>query len=194
MKKRIMTTVLGLSMAFTLIACGQNTAGNTPAPAAETTEKTASEATEIAAETQQEETAEASTQEAAAESASEDEKVTETDYTVAVDTSVADNAAVEAYAKTVKDAVLAEDVDWIVENARYPFYLAGEEIADADALRAALEAENSVIKGAAFKEKLESDGTTDMFSNYQGVMIGDDGEIWFGEYMGALSIFTINGV
>ncbi len=120
-----------------------------------------------------------------------------TDYSVAVDPSVADVKAVEEYAKKAKEAILDEDIDWIVSNARYPFSLVGQEIEDADALKAALEADDSPIKSEAFKSKVTGLDTTDLFANYQGVMLGD-GEIWFGEFgeddAQGLYLFTINGV
>ncbi len=119
------------------------------------------------------------------------------DYSVAVSPDVADAATVEAYAKEAKEAVLNEDVDWIVKNARYPFYLVGQEIPDADALKEALLADDSPIRSEAFKEKVSEVETEDLFANYQGVMLGD-GEIWFGESgegdTEGLFIFTINGV
>lgn len=135
--------------------------------------------------------------EASESETSESDASGEADYSVAVSPDVADAATVEAYAKEAKEAVLNEDVDWIVKNARYPFYLMGQEIPDADALKEALLADDSPIKSEAFKEKVSGVETEDLFANYQGVMLGD-GEIWFGESgegdTDGLFIFTINGV
>ena len=117
----------------------------------------------------------------------------DSDYSVAVDPAIADAAAVEEFASQAKEAVLNEDVDWIVQNAGYPFHLVGKDVAGAEELKAALSAEDSPIKAEAFKEKVKGHETTDLFANSQGVMLGD-GELWFGQVDDALRIITINGV
>ena len=163
--KRLVALGLGIIMAFSLCSCGNkgDEAGDKEAKYGITMEFTS------------------------------DTDDADSDYSVAVDPAIADAAAVEEFASQAKEAVLNEDVDWIVQNAGYPFHLVGKDVAGAEELKAALSAEDSPIKAEAFKEKVKGLETTDLFANSQGVMLGD-GELWFGQVDDALRIITINGV
>ncbi|MCR4891606.1 MAG: hypothetical protein K5989_05440 [Lachnospiraceae bacterium] len=103
-----------------------------------------------------------------------------TDYSVATDFSAAD---VETYAKNVRIEILHGDIDSLVMKANYPFNINGKEYADEEALFAALDAEDSILKDKDFLDKVREDDASNMFANYQGIMMGEAGNVWMGEVL-----------
>ncbi|MBO7452193.1 MAG: hypothetical protein J6U54_17835 [Clostridiales bacterium] len=117
-------------------------------------------------------------------------------YSVATDKSTKE---VEKFMEEVVEMVQNNDVDAIVENATFPFYLVGVEYNDADSLKKALEADDSVLMNTDFVKKVLAEDPHDLSANSQGIFLGD-GEIWIrsviddnsGEQV--LKICTFNGV
>ncbi len=118
-----------------------------------------------------------------------------TDYTTATDISAQE---VEQFARNVRIRILHGDTDSLIFDACYPFYINGEEYADEDALFQALDAEDSILKDEKFLKAVRDDDASDMFANYQGIMLGESGNVWIGERLDeegssmGLSILSFN--
>ena len=117
-------------------------------------------------------------------------------YAVATDKTTKE---VEKYMADVVEMVQNNDIDAIVDNATFPFYLVGVEYNDADSLRTALEADDSVLKDKDFVKKVLSEDPHELGANSHGIFLGD-GEIWIRSVIEddsdeqVLRICTFNGV
>jgi hypothetical protein len=86
---------------------------------------------------------------------------------------------VEAFAKEVKDQILKKDWTGLAEKVSYPITIAGVtyngsgEFSNAD-LDAAFDTD--------FMTAIEEESCTDMFCNYQGIMLGN-GQVWISEVL-----------
>lgn len=99
---------------------------------------------------------------------------------------------VEDYAVKLRLNLLYSNIDWIMNNAAYPFALCGEIIEDEDALYSALASEDSILFNYKFLDSIKECNCRKMFVNSDGIAMGD-GYVWFRETMdGNLNIIALN--
>ncbi|MBR0149228.1 MAG: hypothetical protein IJM23_08555 [Lachnospiraceae bacterium] len=115
---------------------------------------------------------------------------TPADYYAAATFLTADE--VEDYAVKLRLNLLYSNIDWIMNNAAYPFALCGEIIEDEDELYAALSSEDSILFNYKFLDSIKECNCRRMFVNSDGIAMGD-GYVWFRETMdGNLCIIALN--
>lgn len=128
-----------------------------------------------------------------------EESVTTTDdgfYHVATDIAAAE---VERYAAQVRQQFLAHDWQALSSEISYPVTIADTTYNNsAEFLEASGSFDGSLDD--AFFSALENEDCVEMFCNYQGIMLGETGQVWIGEVLGAdltsqgLKIITVNGL
>ena len=112
----------------------------------------------------------------------------EKDYSVSTDLSA---AVVETAAATVRNAVAKNDWDTIADMIDYPIEIGSTSVKDAAEFKALIE---SSTVAPEFITAVTDDSCVDLYANYQGVMVGADGEIWMNERDGVMKITMFNGL
>jgi len=84
---------------------------------------------------------------------------------------------VEKFMKYIKTSILNGDKEWIANHVRYPIKTTIKEKAITIKTKAQLIENFDQIFHQEFKDMIKSFCTCNMFSNYQGVMLGN-GQIW----------------
>lgn len=103
---------------------------------------------------------------------------------------------VEEYARMVRAQFLARDWEGLSEELAYPITIGGERYQDSAAFLAA-DLDGAV--GEDFLEALEAERCKEMPCNWQGIMLGSEGQVWIGEVMdsqgnGCLKVIAVNGM
>ena len=98
---------------------------------------------------------------------------------------------VEQFASNVKAYLLDEDWAALSEVTFYPIRLNDKVIENADAF---VQHMANYDFGDQFIQDISDETCVDMFCNYQGIMMGQQGEIWLSEVgaKGKLYVFAIN--
>ena len=84
---------------------------------------------------------------------------------------------VEEFAARAKECVLKEDWEAVSGMVSYPITIQNVTYPDAESLAAA-----DITLTEAYRGSLEQASCTDLFANWEGIMIGN-GEIWFAELL-----------
>lgn len=101
------------------------------------------------------------------------------------------NEEVEPFAETVKQQFLNHDWKSLSENLQYPITIDGVTCNNPDEF---LSADFEASLNPVFFEKLEEEDCREMFCNWQGIMLGETGQVWLNEYSGTLKISAVNGL
>lgn len=108
-------------------------------------------------------------------------------------------AEVERYAAQVRQQFLAHDWQSLSSEISYPVTIADTTYNNsAEFLEASGSFDGSLDE--TFFSALENEGCVEMFCNYQGIMLGETGQVWIGEVLGAdtdsqgLKIIAVNGL
>ncbi len=112
----------------------------------------------------------------------EEEPITTTDgdyYSIATDMS---SAVVENYATQIKQQFLQHDWPAISEEIAYPITISGITYNNSTEFLAASKSFDSSLDEAFF-EALEEEDCKEMFCSWQGIMLGETGQIWIGEVL-----------
>ncbi len=112
----------------------------------------------------------------------EEESITTTDsdyYSIATDMS---SAVVENYADQIKQQFLQHDWPAISEEIAYPITISGVTYNNSTEFLAASKSFDSSLDEAFF-EALEEEDCKEMFCSWQGIMLGETGQIWIGEVL-----------
>jgi hypothetical protein len=88
---------------------------------------------------------------------------------------------VETFATTVKKQILDKDWAGLSENISYPITVEGVTYEDSNAFSTG---DFSNLYSDDFVKALEDESCTDMFCNYQGIMLGN-GQVWISEVLDA---------
>lgn len=187
MKKRLLTTIMALSLTVSLLGCQQETTPTQPteteteteAAPVSTEETEATEPTEVTepTETQEPET------ETSTETPEADADVT--NYIVCTDKSVEE---VETFAKQITTCFANSDWTTLADMVYYPITINEKYYANKEKF---LAEDWSNVYSSSFTNNIANAETTNLFANWQGIMISD-GEVWFGEIEGNLKVFSIN--
>ena len=162
MKNRLITLCLIGSVSMAFMACGQQKS--------DIVEETPPVATEETVEDEQ------VLDNPVEETDSEEDQVSEKDYSVFTDKEAAE---VEAYAKEIKDAALAENWDKIGDMIAYPIG-SKEEGNLCETKEDFIEYATNVGFDQSYYDSLEEWSQEDLWANYQGAML-DNGMIWFSD-------------
>lgn len=108
-------------------------------------------------------------------------------------------AEVERYAAQVRQQLLAHDWQALSSEISYPITIADTTYNNsAEFLEASGSFDGSLDE--TFFSALENEDCVEMFCNYQGIMLGETGQVWIGEVLGAdlasqgLKIIAVNGL
>lgn len=88
---------------------------------------------------------------------------------------------VEAFAKQVKEELLAKDLPKLAEKIAYPIVIDGVTYEDASAFEN--EKVEELLSDENFYESIEAEECVDLFCNYQGIMMGE-GQVWIAQVEG----------
>ncbi len=87
---------------------------------------------------------------------------------------------VERFAKRVRKQILAGDFESIAEEISYPIMVDGMRFGTKEAF---LDADFVKNPSAVFLEDIQNETGELLFCNWQGIMMGVNGEVWFGEVL-----------
>lgn len=102
---------------------------------------------------------------------------------------------VEAYASEIRRQILEHDWTGISEKISYPITIAGSTYQNEEEF---LEEDMDTVVTEKFMQYIEKETCEKMFHNWQGIMMGETGEIWFAEVLNgdnksqSLKIIAIN--
>lgn len=117
-------------------------------------------------------------------------------YRAATDIS---SAEVEQYAAQVRQQFLTQDWSAISSEISYPITISGITYENGEDFLNASDSFGSNLNDA-FLTAVKEEDCVEMFCNYEGIMIGESGQIWIGEVLNAdlssqgLKITAINGL
>ncbi len=117
-------------------------------------------------------------------------------YRVATSISSVD---VERYAAQVRQQFLAHDWTAVASEIAYPVAISGVTYSSSAAFLEASENFDGNLDDAFFSA-LEAEDCVEMFCNYQGIMLGETGQVWIGEVLDeslasqGLKIIAVNGL
>ena len=94
-------------------------------------------------------------------------------------TSTFSKSKIENYAKEIRTMILTYDWEKLSEEIAYPIKIAGVKYNDAEEFRAA---PLDTIVTEEFIQAIEKENCEEMFHNWQGIMMGETGEIWLSEF------------
>lgn len=109
------------------------------------------------------------------------------------------SAEVELYAAQVRQQFLIQDWSAISSEISYPITIADVTYENSEDFLNASNSFNSNLN-ENFLTAIENEDCVEMFCNYEGIMIGESGQIWIGEVLNAdfssqgLKITAINGL
>lgn len=84
-------------------------------------------------------------------------------------------AEVETFAKTVKQQILDKNWEGLSENISYPIRVGGVFYSNKMAF---LEQDFDAAFSEEYYDAIEKESCVDMFCNYQGIMMGETGQLW----------------
>lgn len=87
------------------------------------------------------------------------------------------DSEVEGFMKNVKNAILKNDRQWVISHIKYPINVTLNQKRRAIKNQNQMSVNFSQIFHADFKKKIKEECICNMFTNYQGIMLGD-GQIW----------------
>ncbi len=104
------------------------------------------------------------------------------------------DAAVEAYMKKVKVAILESNATWLSTQVNYPYKITGAD-GKIKSLKnkADFMANYQYVVSESLKKRIADICTCNLFSNYRGIMLGN-GEVWINERPGGKGLWTITGL
>lgn len=106
---------------------------------------------------------------------------------------------VERYAAQVRQQFLAHDWAAVASEIAYPVAISGVTYSSSAAFLEASENFDGNLDDAFFSA-LEAEDCVEMFCNYQGIMLGETGQVWIGEVLDeslasqGLKIIAVNGL
>ncbi|MDE6990998.1 MAG: hypothetical protein K2P42_10125 [Lachnospiraceae bacterium] len=106
---------------------------------------------------------------------------------------------VERYAAQVRQQFLAHDWTAVASKIAYPVAISGVTYSSSAAFLEASENFDGNLDDAFFSA-LEAEDCVEMFCNYQGIMLGETGQVWIGEVLDeslvsqGLKIIAVNGL
>jgi hypothetical protein len=106
---------------------------------------------------------------------------------------------VERYAAQVRQQFLAHDWTAVASEIAYPVAISGVTYSSSAAFLEASENFDGNLDDAFFSA-LEAEDCVEMFCNYQGIMLGETGQVWIGEVLDeslasqGLKIIAVNGL
>lgn len=95
---------------------------------------------------------------------------------------------VEGFAKKIRKYITSKDWGSLSKHVSYPISISGHSYNDKVTFA---KGEFADMLNNQFFEAVGNESCTDMFCNWQGVMLGD-GEVWIAEVNGELKVFSIN--
>lgn len=100
---------------------------------------------------------------------------------------------VENFASEVRSLILAKDWNGLSEKIEYPLTVDGTTCADSTAFLA-LDLDANVSQD--FLDGIEAETCHEMFCNFQGIMMGESGQVWINETAGTgeLKVTALNGL
>jgi hypothetical protein len=96
---------------------------------------------------------------------------------------------VENFAATVKDLIIAKNWEQLADDVSYPITIGTTTCENREDF---ISGNFSSQLSDEFYEAVENEDCTEMFCNYQGIMLGEEGQIWIAELDGTLTITGIN--
>ena len=104
------------------------------------------------------------------------------------------DAAVEAYMKKVKTAILSGNAAWLSTQVSYPYKVSGPD-GKIKSLKnkEELVANYKLVVSESLKQRIADICTCNLFMNYRGVMLGN-GEVWINERPGGKGAWMITGL
>lgn len=104
------------------------------------------------------------------------------------------DAAVEAYMKKVKTAILSGNATWLSTQVNYPYKVTGTD-GKTKSLKNKTEfvANYQYVVSESLKKRIGDICTCNLFSNYRGIMLGN-GEVWINERPGGKGLWVITGL
>lgn len=106
---------------------------------------------------------------------------------------------VERYAAQVRQQFLAHDWTAVASEIAYPVAISGVTYSSSASFLEASENFDGNLDDAFFSA-LEAEDCVEMFCNYQGIMLGETGQVWIGEVLDeslasqGLKIIAVNGL
>ena len=106
---------------------------------------------------------------------------------------------VESYAARIKQMFLEHDWSAVSSEISYPITISNVTYNSSEDFLDASSSFDSIL-GDAFFSALEEEDCIEMFCNWEGIMLGDTGQIWIGEVLDAestsqgLKIIAVNGI
>lgn len=98
---------------------------------------------------------------------------------------------VEAFAETVRDAIGAGKWGELSNLLQYPVNIDGDPVGTREEFLALLD---SKYCDSESLEAIRADTCRKMFCNWQGISMGDAGQVWIGEVSGELKVIALNGL
>lgn len=108
-----------------------------------------------------------------------EESVTDEDKNFYEMTSTLSKSKIENYAKEVRALIMTRDWEKLSNEIAYPIKIAGVKYSDAEEF---LSAPMDSIVTEEFMQAIENEDCKEMFHNWQGIMMGEAGEIWLSEF------------
>ena len=106
-----------------------------------------------------------------------------------------DDKAVEKFVSELKSAILAKNSEFVAKRVSYPItvYLNGKTVKNIKNQKEFIEMFDQIFY-PDFLQKIKAAKTENLFARYDGVMLGERGEIWISSIAGqkAPKIITIN--
>ncbi|MBU3675811.1 MAG: hypothetical protein FGM54_01315 [Chitinophagaceae bacterium] len=104
------------------------------------------------------------------------------------------DAAVEAYMKKVKMAILEGNATWLSTQVNYPYKVTGADGKTKNLkTKAEFMANYKYVVSESLKKRIADICTCNLFSNYRGIMLGN-GEVWINERPGGKGLWVITGL
>lgn len=94
-------------------------------------------------------------------------------------TSTLSKSKIENYAQEIRTLILTYDWEKLSNEIAYPIKIAGVKYSDAEEF---LAAPLDAVVTEEFMQAIEKEDCKEMFYNWQGIMMGDAGEIWLSEF------------
>lgn len=94
-------------------------------------------------------------------------------------TSTLSKSKIENYAGEIRTMILTHDWERLSKEISYPIKIAGVKYSDAEEFVAA---SLDTIVTEEFMQAIEKEDCNEMFHNWQGIMMGETGEIWLSEF------------
>lgn len=94
-------------------------------------------------------------------------------------TSTLSKSKIENYAQEIRTLILTHDWEKLSNKIAYPIKIAGVKYSDAEEF---LAAPLDSIVTEEFMQAIEKEDCKEMFHDWQGIMMGDAGEIWLSEF------------